>query len=255
MTPQPGPDDDRPWRRMRVALLSRPSRAQLVVALLCGLLGFGLVTQVHATSSSAGLGSARTNDLLGILSDLDNRGDRLRAEIADLQVSEQRLRSGSGRDRAALQAARDRADTLGILTGTLAAKGPGIVLTMTDPRGQVSAAVLLDAVEELRDAGAEALQLSGVRIVASTPITDNPAGGVDVGGRPVLPPYRLAAIGGTSTLAGALAIPGGVIDSVDRQPGAHAVVTRSVHPTITALQPLAPPRYARPARSARGERR
>jgi len=239
------------WRALR----SRPSRGQLVVALLCGLLGFGLVTQVHATSSSAGLGSARSDDLLGILSDLNNRGDRLRAEIADLQSSADQLRSGSGRERAALQAARDRANTLGILTGTLAAKGPGIVLTITDPRRRVSAAVLLDAVEELRDAGAEVLQLSGVRVVAATAVVDDPSGGIDVGRRRVLPPYRLAASGGPSTVAVALAIPGGVLDAVDRQPGAGAVVTRSVHLTITALQPLPRPRYARPARPPKGDSR
>jgi uncharacterized protein YlxW (UPF0749 family) len=125
---------------------------------------------------------------------------------------------------------------------------------VTDPRGEVTAAVLLDAVEELRDAGAEALQLSGVRIVASTPITDD-AGGIDVGERRVVAPYRLAAIGDASTLAGALAIPGGVLDTVDRRPGAHATVTRSVHLTITALQPLQRPRYARPAHPSRGARR
>jgi uncharacterized protein YlxW (UPF0749 family) len=249
------PPDESPWRRIWFALRRSPTRAQLVVALLCGLLGFGVVTQVHATSSSAGLGSARTDDLLGILSDLNNRGDRLRAEIADLQASERRLRSGTGHNQAALHAARERANTLGILTGRLAAKGPGIVLTVTDPRGRVSAAVLLDAVEELRDAGAEALQLSGVRIVASTPITDDPAGGIDVGRRRVQPPYRLAAIGGTSTLGGALAIPGGVLDTVQRQSGAHALVARSVHLTITALQPLQRPRYARPARPAKGDSR
>jgi uncharacterized protein YlxW (UPF0749 family) len=240
---------------MWAALVSRPTRGQVIVALLCGLLGFGLVTQVHATSSTSGLGAARTDDLLGILSDLNSRGDRLRAEIDQLETSEQRLRSGTGQDSAALRAARDRAATLGILTGTLAAKGPGVILTVNDPRGQVNAAVLLDAVEELRDAGAEALQLSGVRIVASTAITDAVGGGVDVGDRRVAGPYRLAAIGDAGTLAGALAIPGGVLDTVDRRPGAHAVVTRSVHVTITALQPLQEPRYARPAPPARGERR
>jgi len=237
-----------PWPRMRNALVRRPSRGQLVVAVLCGLLGFGLVTQVHATSSSGGLGAARVDDLLGILSDLNSRGDRLRAEIGDLEASQQRLRSGTGQDQAALREARARVNTLGILTGTLAAKGPGIVLTVTDPRRSVRAAVLLDAVEELRDAGAEALQLSGVRIIASTPLTDVATGGIAVGHRHVHAPYRLAAIGDPSTLAGALAIPGGVLDTVDRRGGAHATVTRSPHLTITALQPLQRPRYARPAR-------
>lgn len=236
-----------PWRRMLNALLSRPTRGQLVVALLCGLLGFGLVTQVHATSSTGGLGAARVDDLLGILSDLNSRGDRLRAEISDLEASQQRLRSGAGQDQAALREARARVNTLGILTGTLAAKGTGVVVTVSDPQGSVRAAVLLDAVEELRDAGAEALALSGVRIVASTPITDAPGGGIAVGRHHVRAPYRLAAIGDPSTLAGALAIPGGVLDTVDRRPGAHATVTRSPHLTITALQPLQRPRYARPA--------
>ena len=242
-TPRPG----NPWRRLRAALVSRPTRGQLVVALLCGLLGFGLVTQVQATSSSGGLGAARVADLLGILSDLNNHGDRLRAEISDLEDSQQRLQSGAGRDQAALREARARVNTLGILTGTLAAKGTGVVLIVSDPRGSVRAATLLDAVEELRDAGAEALALSGVRIIASTPITDAPAGGIKVGNDRVRAPYRLAAIGDPSTLAGALAIPGGVIDTVARRPGAHATVTRSPHLTITALQPLRRPRYARPA--------
>lgn len=257
MTEPDSPTPDAPagdWQRLRAALLSRPSRGQLVVAVLCGLLGFGLVTQVHATSTSGGLGSARTDDLLGILADLNSRGDRLRAEIADLQAREQRLSSGSGHDRAALAEARARLQTLGVLTGTLPAQGPGIVLTVTDPRGRVGAAVLLDAVEELRDAGAEALQLSGVRVIASTAIVDAPGGGITVGGHRVIAPYRLAAIGGADTLAQALAIPGGVLDTVDGRGGAHAVVTRSPHLTVTALQPLRRPRYARPA-AARGDNR
>lgn len=251
---EPAAPTDHPWRQLGRALVSRPSRGQLVVALLCGVLGFGLVTQVHATSSSGGLGAARVDDLLGILSDLNNRGDRLRAEIGDLEASQLRLRSGAGQDRAALREARKRVDTLGILTGTLAAKGPGVVLTVADPQGTVRAAVLLDAIEELRDAGAEALQLSGVRVVATTPITDA-GGAIAVGTHRVRAPYRLAAIGDPSTLAAALAIPGGVLDTVDRQRGAHATVTRSPHLTITALQPLQRPRYARPASEARGERR
>jgi uncharacterized protein YlxW (UPF0749 family) len=240
--------------RLRAAMLSRPTRGQLIVAVLCGLVGFGLVTQVHATSATGGLGSARTDDLVGILADLNSRGDRLRAEIADLAAREQRLRSGSGRDQAALDEARVRLQTLGVLTGTLPASGPGIVLTVTDPRRRVSAAVLLDAVEELRDAGAEALQLSGVRVIASTAIVDAPGGGISVGAKRVSAPYRLAAIGGVDTLGQALAIPGGVLDTVDGRPGAHAVVTRSPHLTVTALQPLQRPRYARPA-APRGDSR
>ena len=236
-----------PWRRIRRALLARPSRGQAAVGALCGLLAFALVTQVHATSATNGLSSARPDDLLAILADLDSRSDRLRTEIGDLQASERRLQSGSGQNAAALRDARARARTLGILTGTLPAAGPGIVLTITDPQGKVRADVLVDALQELRDAGAEAIQLSGVRVVASTALVDV-GGAVQVSGRRVGSPYRFAVIGDPATLAGALGIPGGVVDTVGRQPGAHATVLRSPRISITALQPLRPPQYARPAR-------
>ena len=96
-TPSPPPSTG---RRLLAALRSRPTRGQAAVAALCGLLAFALVTQVHATANGGGLQAARADDLLGILSDLDNRGDRLRAEILDLQAREQRLSNGSGQSAA-----------------------------------------------------------------------------------------------------------------------------------------------------------
>ena len=120
------------------------------------------------------------------------------------------------------------------------------MLTVTDPRGTVHADVLLDAIEELRDAGAEAMQLSGVRVVASTAVGDAP-GGISVDGIRVRPPYRLVAIGDPRTLASALGIPGGVEDTVAAQAGARAIVTTSPNVTVAALRRLVAPRYARPA--------
>jgi len=60
-------------------------------------------------------------------------------------------------------------------------------------------------------------------------------------------PYRLIAIGDPRTLASALGIPGGVLDTVGSQPGAHATVATSPSLTVTALRRLTTPRYARPA--------
>jgi uncharacterized protein YlxW (UPF0749 family) len=251
-----GPADDaapQVWPRLLTALRSRPTGAHVAVAALCGILAFAMVTQVHTTAETGGgLQSARIDDLLGILTDLDHRADRLRSEIASLQQTELRLRSGTGQDQAALQEAQARAQTLGILTGSVAARGPGIVLTVDDPRGTVNADVVVDAIEELRDAGAEAMQLSGVRVVASTYVLNDPAGGLDVDGTRVRAPYRLAVIGNPRTLAGALGIPGGVLDTVAQQRGAKATVVQSPAVTVSALRRLSAPRYARPAPSPAG---
>jgi uncharacterized protein YlxW (UPF0749 family) len=246
--PSPLPAPDVVWPRIWRALRRRPGRGQVAVAALCGLLAFALVTQVQATSASGGLSAARPADLLGILADLNTRADRLRSEIGDLQASEQRLQTGSGQGAAALSEARARARTLGILTGTLPAQGPGLVLAVNDPGGRVRADVLVNALQELRDAGAEAIQVNGLRVVASTSIVDDAGGGVDVDGVRVTSPYRFAVIGDPRTMSGALGIPGGVLDTVDGQEGAHATVVQSPHVTITALRALRAPRYARPAR-------
>lgn len=242
--------DDSLRRRLVRALVARPGRAQLGVAALCGLLAFALVTQVRTAAGSGTLASARTDDLVSILADLSGRADRLRSQVADLQRSAALLSNGTTRDSAALAQARARAQTLGILTGTLAARGPGVVLTIEDPELKIRSDVLLDAIEELRDAGAEAMQVAGtggvVRVVTSTAVGDL-GSRVTVDGVALTAPLRLVAIGDPRTLATALGIPGGVVDTVDAAAGAHAIVTTSPALSVTALRALAAPRYASPA--------
>ncbi|HYT11137.1 MAG TPA: DUF881 domain-containing protein, partial [Mycobacteriales bacterium] len=169
----PGDEDDRrrpeqadgatATRRRGLARPGAPSPAGLLIGLLIGLLGFALAVQVRSNTSTSGLPSARQEDLVRILDDLSSREDRLRRQIASLEAARSRLSSTGDRSTAALEEARTRSTTLGILAGTVPAQGPGIQLTLTDPQRRVAAEDLLDAVEELRAAGAEALQVGGTR--------------------------------------------------------------------------------------------
>ncbi len=234
--------------RLRAALRPRASRSQIVIGLLFALLGLGLALQVRSTAQSDGLTTARESDLVRILDSLTNRNDRLAAERADLEATREALKSGTGQSSTALADARSRAATLGILAGTVAAKGPGIDITITDPAGKVDAATLLDAVQELRDAGAEALQIGNVRVVAQTWLLDGSNGGITVDGTTLTSPYRLVAIGDPRTMSGALRIPGGVVESL-RNVGADIQVTEQVQVQVTALRVPESPQYARPAPS------
>jgi uncharacterized protein YlxW (UPF0749 family) len=237
---------------LRVLLRPRARRVDFLVAALLALLGFGLAVQVRSTQGDALLTSARPEDLVQILDELNNRGERLRAEVASLRETQQRLTSGSDTSASALADARRRTQVLGVLAGTLPASGPGVRVTLTDPRGEVSASLLLDAMEELRNAGAEAMQVEGtgddgtvaVRAVASTSFVDD-ADGVVVDGVRLSSPYRFVVIGDPATLAGALVIPGGVEDTVRNQGGSVDVV-RSEQLQVSALHRLVAPRYARP---------
>ena len=240
------------WGRL---LAPRLRRVDVAVAVLLGLLGFAAVVQVRSTQEDGPLAAARQEDLVQILDDLDNRNDRLRAEVAALEQAQRDLTTGTGQTQAALDEARRRAQLLGVLAGTVPASGPGVVVTITDPEGSLRPEVLLDALEELRAAGAEALQVEGpaadadavrrVRVVASTAFTAADGGAIAVDGTELRAPYRFLVIGDPATLASALRIPGGVVDNVE-QFGGQVRIARPGTVEVTALRPLEPPRYARP---------
>lgn len=240
------------WSRL---LAPRLRRVDVAVAVLLGLLGFAAVVQVRSTQEDGPLATARQEDLVQILDDLDNRNDRLRAEVAALEQAQRDLTSGTGRTEAALEEARRRAQLLGVLAGTVPASGPGVVLTMTDPDGSLRPDVLLDALQELRAAGAEAVQVEGrapggeqtrqVRVVAGTAFVTGTDGGIVVDGTTLQAPYRFLVIGDPATITSALRIPGGVVDNVE-QFGGQARIVRADEVEVTALRPVEPPRYARP---------
>ena len=255
--PAGGPSGGAAPGTVRRLLRPRLRRVDLAVAVLLGVLGFAAVVQVRSTQEDGPLATARQEDLVQILDELANRNDRLRAEVAVLERTRQDLSSGTGTTEAALIEARRRSQLLGVLAGTVAARGPGLRLTITDPDATITADVLLGVLEELRAAGVEAVQVEGpvmpgatvpgpqVRVVASTAFVDG-AGGVLADGVQLRAPYRFTVVGDPATVETALGIPGGVVDAVESR-GGRAIVVRDDDVLVGALRPLTPPRYARPA--------
>ena len=219
--PEPGAQSG--WATIGAALTRRPSRGQWIVAVLLFCLGLGVAAQVRTTQQDA-LAAARTSDLVRILDDLSSQRERLGAEELRLRDTLSDLQSGVDQAEAAREAANERAETLRVLAGVTPVTGPGVTLTIDDREGQLDAAVLLDAVQELRDAGAEAIAIDGERVVVQTAIVESPEG-IVVGGEVVESPYVIDAIGPTDTLASGLSFPGGVIESV-REAGGNATVVR-----------------------------
>ena len=236
------PQRSQAWQRLAESLRPRASRGQLLAGLLLGLLGFALVVQVGSTDE-ADLSTLRQSDLVRILDDVTERSDRLEEEAAELAATRDELLSGSDSREAARLQAQERVEVLSILAGTAPARGPGIHLTL---RGDgVDARLVVDVVQELRDAGAEAIQVNDVRVVASTSFVDLPGSRLEVDGRVIEQPYVFRAIGDPQTLATAMSFPDGVVDKVERD--GSAVVTQHDEVLIDALRPLEEPQYAHPA--------
>ncbi|MEI5010552.1 DUF881 domain-containing protein [Streptomyces sp. PmtA] len=221
----------------------RISRAQLIVALLLFVLGLGLAIQVQSTSDNSALRGARQEDLVRILDELDDRTKRLEDEKQQLEDQRTELETSSDQAEEARKQTQEKERQLGILAGTVAAQGPGITLTIGDGSGAVESDMLLDAIQELRAAGAEAIQVNGVRVVADSYFSDG-GGSIEVDGKKISAPYRFKVIGKPQDLEPALNIPGGVVQTLEKEQ-ATASVTRSEKIVVDALRPVERPDYAR----------
>lgn len=226
-------------RRIRLPL------AQLIVAVLIGALAFAITVQIRQ-DESRDYSNVRGGELVELLKSLDAANARLDSQIQDLTSTRAELLDSTKRSEQAEQEARIRASQLAILAGTAGATGPGITLTITDPDEQVDSAALLDAIEELRDAGAEAIVVNGVaRVVAQTYLLDD-GQSVRVGGREVKRPFVIEAIGDPATMAEAVRFRGGLMDRLETR-GASARIREEERVTITALADVLTPEYAQPS--------
>lgn len=238
-----GPSHRPAWRRLLRAGSPRLTKANVLASALALALGFAIAVQVHQTSLQ-GLQNLRESDLVRLLDTVNKDNARLSEELTALEIQRDELDRSTNVD-SARKAAQERLDSLGILAGTVPAKGPGIVLTVRDPQGKYTAAMLLDALQELRDAGTEAAQINSVRVTAATWFSDAGKGRITVDGTDLSAPYTIKAIGESRTLAAAMEIPGGVSESA-RRIGGDTTIVMSDSVNVTALRAVSTPRYARP---------
>jgi uncharacterized protein YlxW (UPF0749 family) len=221
-----------------------------LAALLCVLLGVAIATQVRQNTSGDSLDTARPADLLVLLDSLHQREATLNTEVAELQRTLSSLQASGSSDQAAIQNAQARLAALSILIGTVAATGPGVTVRIDDPGPGVAPAAMLDVLNELRAAGAEAIQIGDghqvVRAGVDTWIVGAP-GALTVDGKTLIPPYSVLAIGDPPTLAAAMNIPGGAVDSVKRVGGTMSV-QQSDKVDVTALRQPKPRQYAQPGK-------
>ena len=238
-----------PGRERLLEALKRPRvRSQITVAVLLAVVGFASVVQVQAQGRNNDYEGMREEDLVQLLNSLSGASQRAENEIAQLEATRSSLRSDTDRGRAALQQARQQATVLGILAGTLPAEGPGVIVTVKDPQGKVGIDQMLNGIEELRDAGAEAIEVNNtVRVVAQTSLDDGEGGGIVVDGTQLDPPYRLAVIGDPHTLSTALDFTGGFVDDIEGPSIRGQVqVKQSQKVEISALAEPRQPQYAQP---------
>ena len=231
--------------RLLRSLRTPGGRGQWIAAVLLGALGFASAVQVRSQDQADSFTGARQADLIALINSLALATDRAEAQIADLQETRDSLRVDTEASNTAVELARERIETLALLAGQVPATGPGIRITVEPGRAGVGTDQLLNGLQELRDAGAEAIELNDeIRVVAQTGMVQNGAE-IEVDGTPLGQPVTIDAIGDTETLATALTFDGGFIDEVESIGGVVRVQDQETV-EVSSTTELSPTRFALP---------
>lgn len=204
--PRRGPfglERDSGLARLLNVLRVKPDVGQLGVAVLIAALGFAAVEQVQLEEEDL-LEGARRADLIEIFGSLQDQSDRLEAQARELRDTRRDLLSDEESEQTALEQTRQRQQEFGLLAGMLPASGPGIIIRVPG----ATASDLVTAVQELRVAGAEAIQIRGatgqkVRVGVDTYFLDLDGSGeavVDVDDEQLAFPIEIRAIGDPDAL-------------------------------------------------------
>ncbi len=185
--------------------MSQP-RSQVALAAVALLLGLLVVLQLRAQQAGTGLERQSAQDLTLLVANLTTRNDQLRGDVADLQRQLDAIAADRSRGATSVEQLRTDLERVRIWAGIDAAEGPGIRVTLY---GGLPAEAVSDVLNELRNAGAEAMAIEGVRVTASTTV-GGPVGGLSVENTALGPRIEILAIGNAPALTGALTRVGGI---------------------------------------------
>jgi len=208
----------------------RRNRNQLTLAAVAFVLGLLVVVQLRAQASGSGFAGLSSQELTVLVANLNSHNETLRQEVAALErdlatLSLNRDRGASSVDQARAEIARIRA-----YAGLEPVGGGGVTVTVDGP---IDGPGVEDLVNELRNAGAEAIGVGGLRLVAGSVVSGAP-GGLFVDGVTLADPFEVAAIGPSETLTGSLTRSGGIVAQLA---ATHPEVTLTVTPVERIVLP------------------
>ncbi|MBS2937980.1 DUF881 domain-containing protein [Nocardioides sp. J2M5] len=238
------PDRPEPGRDRLRGALSRPSRRQAVVAVLLAVLGFTFVVQVRDTKANDTYAGLRESELIQVLDGLTGTAERARREVDRLESRRDALLDENQARAAALDEAEQRVRTLNIIAGLVPVAGEGLRITITETTSRVSVGSLLDTVQELRTAGAEAMEFNDEIRLGADSSFQNAVGGIELDDQLLEPPYVLDVIGDPHVLRTALTFSTGPVETLETLDGAKVTIEEPERVEVTSVREAVRPAYA-----------
>lgn len=174
-----------------------------IVGLVVGILG---VTQFRTQSKI--ITALQTESPINQAQAISNLLEANAALVREVRSLEAQLdKYSQGLERSGLEALVADLNRLKVLNGLVEVWGPGVEVSVG---GRLLVEEVHDIINELRNAGAEAMSINGQRLVASS-IVNQDRGDLVVDGTTLTPPYVFQSIGDIQTMEVALERKGGII--------------------------------------------
>lgn len=223
---------------MRNQPAERTARGQrlFVVSLIAALLGFVVIVQLRSQAAvTKSLANQDNTSIALLINDLSHANAQLVQQSVALDQRAQALRQALVAGGADTRAIDRELSVLRVVAGMAPVHGPGLEIRIAGP---VMDFELQDALNNLRNAGAEAAALNGYRIVDGTPIMSR-GQVLQVAGQSVSSPYVLMVIGDPEQLENAADIAASSL-----QTRVQVSITRQADLTITEVVQSRPLLYA-----------
>jgi uncharacterized protein YlxW (UPF0749 family) len=183
-------------------------RSQLTIAAVAFVLGLLVVVQLRSQAGGSGLAQLSSQDLTVLVANLNARNDQLRREGSSLDRELATLVQNRSRGDVSVDEISADLERVRAYAGLDPVAGPGVTISISGP---IDGSGVEELINELRNAGAEAIAVGGVRVVTGVVVGGAP-GEVEVDGSPVgADGFELEAIGAPDKLTGSLTRSGGVI--------------------------------------------
>jgi uncharacterized protein YlxW (UPF0749 family) len=214
------------------------ARAQrlIVISLIAATLGFLMIVQLRSQAAVARTLAAQDDTSVALLiNDLNRANNQLLQQGAALTQQEAQLREALQAGGADAQVIQKQLTTLRVINGQMPVHGPGLQIGIF---GTIMDFELQDALNNLRNAGAEAIALNGQRIISSTPVVTR-GNSLLINGRSVSAPLRLVVIGDPERLG-----PAADLSASSLQTRVQVKIERATDLTITEVVTSRPLIYA-----------
>lgn len=209
------------------------------VALLIGIL---LVGQLRSQARPTEISSLPAQELSQLVETLAERNRSDSLALSDLRETLREYRVVGSQGQSALDVGQEDLRRITAFGGLAAVEGQGIVLEV---QGDLDAIALNDLLNELRNAGAEALAVDEIRIthrsVAVQGATSLLIDGFEIGHS-----FQLKAIGSPDGLFATIERPGGIIAQLQQFISASIVARQSDQIMLPATSASLVPQVARP---------